>query len=290
MRSSGDSSEHLQLLKALARRGAEARVVAELSGARVIVGLDETAAAASGDQAPTERTGFPLAFLAMARAAGHVAEAAVGGCFRITPEGRALVRRHRATTSAIRAASGSDHILPFPTERAIFNEAESPLAWLRRRHDREGRPLLGAEQFEAGERLRADLDVAQLTPRVTQSWSGLAQTRRERRGSPPGSASISDRAIAARQRVGRALEAVGPELANILIDVCGHLRGLEEIEQREAWPQRSAKLILQKALSALARHYGLLPGQDLVAVAEQRLRHWGADGYRPELAPRGEGS
>ncbi len=38
----------------------------------------------------------------------------------------------------------------------LVNETESPLGWLKSRKDRNGRALISEEQFEAGERLRAD--------------------------------------------------------------------------------------------------------------------------------------
>ena len=164
-----------------------------------------------------------------------------------------------------------------------LNPAESPLAWLHRRLDRDGRPMIDDAQFGAGERLRADLWFAGLTPRTTQSWSGVPHTRGAARSAPGGSASLTDARLAARQRVNRALEAVGPELGDILIDVCGHLRGLEEVEQEHAWPKRSAKLILHKALTALARHYGMLPSPGAEAMLDRSIRHWGGEGYRPTL-------
>ena len=163
------------------------------------------------------------------------------------------------------------------------NPTESPLAWLHSRLDRDGRPMIDDAQFAAGERLRADLWLAGLTPRTTQSWSGVPHTRGAARSQPGGSASLTDTRMAARQRVNGALQAVGPELGDILIDVCGHLRGLAEIEVEHAWPKRSAKLILHKALTALARHYGMLPPANAEAMLDRRIRHWGGEGYRPTL-------
>ena len=63
----------------------------------------------------------------------------------------------------------------------LVNEAESPLGWLKRRKDRNGRPVISDEQYQAGERLRADYWFAHLSPRVTANWSAPASPERTRR-------------------------------------------------------------------------------------------------------------
>lgn len=310
----------LALLGRLAERGSriEQRGT-ERDGRRFVLVTEGDATAAP--RAPTPVTALTAAEIASACAAGLI-EAAGEGCWRITRAGRRALRRARALRAAgleagpdaapdtsrdagagaARGAVAGGGALPRPGRgrvraRAIVrptavapgrNEAESPLAWLRRRRDRNGRLLVEPHQYDAGERLRADLWFAQMTPRVTAPWTGVPSDRGAK-GPPGAGMEMADRIVAARQRVSRAMEAVGPELAGILIDVCGHLRGLEEIERSEGWPQRSAKLVLQTALNGLARHYGLLPRETAADTMRRRLRHWGSSDYRPSAGRWGGG-
>jgi hypothetical protein len=181
------------------------------------------------------------------------------GSLALTAAGRAHLKRAQAV------ASGDD-ISPFAAQHLDFaaasgsgsgprmNAAESPLVWLARRKGRDRQPLIAPEQLQAGERLRADFTRAQMMPRVTANWTAaIAQSRRT--GTSP--ANLADTVIAARQRVRHALDAVGPEFAGLLVDVCCFLKGLEDVERERCWPARSAKLVLQLGLGRLARHYGL---------------------------------
>ena len=174
---------------------------------------------------------------------------------------------------------------PARAAAAETNLSESPLAWLRRRKDRGGEAMISPTQFEAGERLRSDFWFAQMTPRVTVNWAGAGQAKRGRKSgmSFRGDADLRDEIASAEQRVRRALAAVGPELNGVLIDVCCHLKGLEVSERAAGWPQRSGKVVLQLALTRLARHYGLesMPGSTQRAPA--RVRHWGTQDYRPSF-------
>src|SRR5215475_8211261 len=134
------------------------------------------------------------------------------------------------------------------------DQAESPLIWLARRRGRDGRALIEAHQLQAGERLRTDFTRANLMPRTTSNWfeplSSGRQTGSERAGV------FTETMIAARQNVHQALDAVGPEFAGLLLDICCFLKGLEDVERERAWPARSGKVVLQIALARLARHYG----------------------------------
>lgn len=163
----------------------------------------------------------------------------------------------------------------------LVNDAESPLGWLRSRKDRNGRPLISEEQFTAGERLRADYWFAHLPQRVTSNWSAPVPSLRARRGVSSNPAALRDEVLAAKERVLRALMAVGPEVAGVLVDVCCELKGLEEAEQENGWPARAGKVVLQIALTRLARHYGLLRDENMRRSGG--IRHWGSEDYRPTL-------
>jgi hypothetical protein len=154
------------------------------------------------------------------------------------------------------------------------NLLESPLSILSRLKDRSGTPFFPAEAIEAGGRLLADFTRGQLQPRVTASWEPRLSA--SSRGGASGQAELADSAMAARLRFSRAVAAMGPDLSGVAIDVCCFEKGLEAVERDRQWPARSAKLMLRTALSALARHY-------VPPAASAHDRHWGADGFRPEL-------
>ncbi|MDQ0315112.1 DUF6456 domain-containing protein [Amorphus orientalis] len=162
-----------------------------------------------------------------------------------------------------------------------MNDAESPLAWLARRRDKAGNPLVSEAQFAAGERLRRDFTRGQLMPKMGIDWS-LGTPAGGRGGRAGGIQELTDSALGARQRVNEALSAVGPDLSGLLVDVCCFLKGLEDVERERGWPARSGKVVLLIALSRLAGHYGYREA----ATGPDRSRgisHWGADDYRPVI-------
>lgn len=161
------------------------------------------------------------------------------------------------------------------------NPLESPLGAIARLKEKSGQAFLPPEAIAAGERLHADFTRAQLQPRLTMAYEPrLSSKTKGRSGSV---ADLSDTALAARQRVGRAMEAIGPELCGVALDVCCFQKGLEIVERERQWPARSAKLMLRTALMALARHYA--PPR----AAPRQHHAWGGEGYRPDGSSLGTG-
>jgi hypothetical protein len=161
-------------------------------------------------------------------------------------------------------------------QSVIVNAAESPLGLLWRRKDRNGVRFLDASELAAGERLRRDFTRGQFMPRLGVNWSAAGASGRQG-GSGNGFAEMTDAALRARRRVEQALDAVGPELSGLLIDVCCFLKGLERVEAERGLPARSAKVLLKTALGVLSRHYQP-PGR---ASASRTILHWGVADYRP---------
>lgn len=160
-------------------------------------------------------------------------------------------------------------------QRVRRNLKESPLAPLAKLKDRGGEPYLSAAAFDAGDRLANDFTRGQMQPRITASWEPRLETGGAVRAA--GGGEISDSAMAARDRFARAVEAMGPELSGVAMDVCCFGKGLETVERERLWPARSAKLMLRAALLALARHYAP-PLRD-----GSRRHHWGDGDFRPRM-------
>ncbi|MCW1917811.1 helix-turn-helix domain-containing protein [Rhodobacter sp. KR11] len=136
--------------------------------------------------------------------------------------------------------------------RMRYNLAESPVAVLGRRRDKDGKVFLPPELVDAAERLREDYELAQMGPRVAQNWERFL-TGSDRGGFR--SDGLAEGPRAARDRVAAALRDLGPGLGDVALRVCCFLEGIEAAERRMGWAARSGKIVLRIALQRLRRHY-----------------------------------
>jgi hypothetical protein len=274
------SCEALRLLKALAEQGArtrpdpfgEDRVVVS-KGASVSLGGGSFTRGAHDAllrhdllDIIGERADSDAATVISAAGRAHLARIAA----RRTGQAEdAFAAQHRATAIAER---------PDPADegervRVRVNQEESPLAWLAARRGADGTPLIDAAQFEAGERLRRDLTMAGIMPGMGIDWDRLSSGGGGGGGYRAGRLDATETCIAARQRVTRAIRHLGAEDGDLLIDVCGFLTRISEIERARGWPARSGKIMIARALSRLADHYGLA-GEAHGRVRHHRILAW----------------
>jgi len=171
---------------------------------------------------------------------------------------------------------------------AVRNLHESPLLRLLKLNPQKGEARFEDEQLRAAERLRSDFEKAHLAPRVTANYAPVEGTgSRHWQMSDNAVVRLTDTALAARHRLHEALEAVGPELSGLLMQVCCLTRGLEEVERCVGLPRRTARAVLVLGLTRLARHYGLKP--KLHHAGPTRIGHWAVADYRPEIPAAGGG-
>lgn len=201
---------------------------------------------------------------------------------KITDSGTAYLKKQLNPDSLL--ASADNHIAETTIihdrqyHQVQMNMNESPLLRLFSRKTKNGTSYITMEEFQAGERLRQDFERGQLQPKITASLQGsMGSAGRAGRSSVE---EITDFALDARKRVGKAIENLGPELSGVTLDICCFLKGLESVERERAWPPRSAKLMLKTALALLARHYGISGYEN-----QRTNKHtsWGGADYRPTI-------
>lgn len=134
-----------------------------------------------------------------------------------------------------------------PARSVTVNLSESPLGWLH------SRGLVSLRQFDAGERLRADWERAQLSPRITMAWNAAPVSGC--RGGYGGDVDLNGAQIDAKRRFHAAIAAAGPGLADILWRIVCSGEGMREAETTLGWPARAGKLVLTLALDRVADYY-----------------------------------
>jgi len=154
----------------------------------------------------------------------------------------ARLLREKAIEGEVQLSGGTA-----PKRSVTVNLAESPLGWLF------ARGLVSQRQFDAGERLRADWERAQLAPRVTMGWDAAPVSRG--RGGSGAQPDLTGAQIDAKRRFHGAVDSAGPGLADILWRVVCAGEGMREAETALGWPARAGKLVLTLALDRVANFY-----------------------------------
>jgi hypothetical protein len=194
---------------------------------------------------------------------------------RASPEARGWLKRQLLDEDAFAAQHRLEARTP---EGAVLNLAESPLARLAAPAAGEGTAFLARHQVEAGERVRRLAERAQLQPRVTMSYSATHTAGGKGLGH---AADIGDMAAEARKALRDIPRLLPRDCADVVLDVCGLLKGLQVVESERGWPRRSAKLVLRIGLEQLAQHYGYAP--QAVGAESRRPHVWLDDGARPDV-------
>jgi DNA-binding PadR family transcriptional regulator len=253
--------EARRVLRRLAEPGAVLAIAPDMDKAAVLRELPDGRAARTGVVERSVAQAFALKDWIACRKNGRVST------YEITTAGRSALKR--LLDAETRPAGLAEAATPFADQhrdweerdiadeegrrRIRYNLAESPVAALGRRRDKDGKVFLEPDLVEAAERLREDFELAQMGPRVAQNWDRFL-TAGDRGGfRPDGGQAEGPRA--ARDRVAAALRDLGPGLGDMVLRCCCFLEGLEAAEKRMGWSARSGKIVLRIALQRLKRHY-----------------------------------
>lgn len=249
--------EGLRILRRLAEPGTVLAVARDMEMGVVVRD--------GGDGAPPQRVAVVARAIAEAMALKEwigceTPEARVAR-YRITGAGRGALKLLMAAAEN-RAQGFGEVQAPYvggpdePTLRHMRTAlAESPLAGLARRSDKDGQPFLSRALVGVAERLREDFELANTGPHVLADWerilavgTGESLVQMTVPAGPPA-------ARAAHERVQAALSDLGPGLADVALRCCCFLEGLEALEKRMGWSARSGKIVLRIALQRLQQQY-----------------------------------
>jgi len=237
----------LRVLRRLCETGAVLAVAADMEKAVIV---------RDGTDGGNTRTGVVDRGIAEAMALKGWISAPDGGRiarYQITAAGRSALADLMARDESALAGASFEALRDDVPRRIRYGLAESPLAALARRRDRDGERFLEQALVHAGERLREDFEMAQMGHDVSRNWvQFLAAVRNETAPVQTGGTLATRKAHA---RVVCALRELGPGLADITLRCCCFLEGLETAEKILGWSARSGKIVLRIALMRLREHY-----------------------------------
>jgi Domain of unknown function (DUF6456) len=255
--------EARRILRRLTEHGAMLAIAPDLDKAAVVRNLPDGHTLRTAVVSRPVAQAFALKDWIVCRKPGRIAT------YEISTAGRAALRRMldadlsqaQPGFAEAQAPFGNQHRAwdervveePEGPRRVRYNLAESPVAVLARRRDKDGQAFLSPDLLDAAERLREDFELAQMGPRVAQNWERFL-TAGDRGAFRP-DAHGGEGPRGARERVAAALRDLGPGLGDMVLRCCCFLEGLEVAEQRMGWSARSGKIVLRIALMRLRRHY-----------------------------------
>ena len=258
--------EARRILRRLSEAGAVLAIAPDMEKAAVLRELPDGRSTRTAVLDRNVAQAFALKDWIVCRRPGRVAT------YEITQAGRAALRRMLDEDGESRPGL-AEAATPFADQHRVwgernvseggeprrlrYNVAESPMAVLGRRRDKDGQPFLSPDLVAVGERLREDFELAQMGPRVAQNWDRFLTGNA--RGDF-GSGGPAEGPRAARERVAAALRDLGPGLGDMVLRCCCFLEGLEVAEKRMGWSARSGKIVLRIALMRLKRHYDEVNG------------------------------
>lgn len=240
----------IRVLRRLCETGAVLAVAADLDKAVIV---------RDGQDGRNTRTGVVDRSIAEALALkGWIAAPVAARITRyhITATGRSALADMMARDESALASGDVDAVAERATDgprRIRYSLAESPLAALARRRDREGERFLSDDLVHAGERLREDFELGQMEAEVARDWSGFLGDLSD--GAQSGAEAKQPAVARAHTRVIVALQDLGPGLSDVALRCCCFLEGLETAEKQLGWSARSGKIVLRIALMRLQRHY-----------------------------------
>jgi hypothetical protein len=241
-------SEHaLRALRRLCETGAVLAVAAEMETAVIVRNGHDGQSTRVGVVDRTVVEAMALKGWIMAPQGARIAR------YQITAAGRNALTELMARDESAKAAGTAAQEDQEVPRRIRYGMAESPLAALARRRDRDGERFLTDDLVHAGERLREDFELARMELEVARDWDAFLVTlRTDAAPDPSGNCTAAKRA---HQRVVTALQDLGPGLSEITLRCCCFLEGLEKAERTLGWSARSGKIVLRIALMGLKRHY-----------------------------------
>lgn len=262
------ATEGLRIMRCLCERGALLAVAQSMEKAVVV---------RDGITGDSTRTGVVDRAVAQAMALkGWIATREIGKIsrYRITAAGKGALAELMARSENAQVAGAeaepdedfglSDASVEKPARKRLrYNTSESPLAGLSRRKDRDGSKFLQPELVQAGEQLREDFELAQMSDENGAAWAEFLCSPGQGVYEPIPSGGACEHA---RKRVAAALIDLGPGLADVVLRCCCFLEGLEDVEKHLGWSARSGKIVLRIGLVRLRRHLDIAlgPGGGLI--------------------------